>query len=349
MWDEDRFESHLRSNYGFGINDYLDKKANRFCVLISTDIVKHSHSDGDGDLLQITTLPGEDCQEMMKAFKLVGVSDKMNQWDENFIKDEYSSIEKLDWTKPYKVYNCHIHSTKSADNSYMDLLTNSAIAKQTTGPATNAAWCFDMIVETYLGLYKDRSPDALVPFGDKKRRIRMSDDLAHSLGHIYTETVERYVINAIKHIIGGSRRHEIFMLDNIARNDKRNEDVVRTINQEMGYDRTEAITILQLVYWAKQNGLLENVNAFLRLYNKGQLYNTKGKKIELKDEETFKWFSLLVKYSYFGSMLSPVFNIYNIANGINTESSIMDINTEGPAGANSTPPTSDHDLDFDTI
>ena len=346
LWDEDRFEFHLRSNYGFGINDYLDKKANRFCVLISTDIVKHSHSDGDGDLLQITTLPGEECQQMMKTFKLVGVSDKMNQWDENFIKDEYSSIEKLDWTKPYKVYHCHIHSTKSADNSYMDLLTNSAIAKQTTGPATNAAWCFDMIVETYLGLYKDRSPDALVPFGDKKRRIRMSDDLAHSLGHIYTETVERYVINAIKHIIGGSRRHEIFMLANIARNDKRNEDVVRTINQEMGYDRTEAITILQLVYWAKQNGLLENVNAFLRLYNKGQLYNTKGKKIELKDEETFKWFSLLVKYSYFGSMLSPVFNIYNIANGINTESSIMDINTEGPAVINS---VSDHDPDFDTI
>ena len=136
------------------------------------------------------------------------------------------------------------------------------------------------------------------------------------------------------------------MLDNIARNDKRNEDVVRTINQEMGYDRTEAITILQLVYWAKQNGLLENVNAFLRLYNKGQLYNTKGKKIELKDEETFKWFSLLVKYSYFGSMLSPVFNIYNIANGINTESNIMDVNTEGPADVN---PAPDHDPDFDMI
>ena len=47
LWDEDRFESHLRSNYGFGINDYLDKKANRFCVLISTNIVKRSHSDGD--------------------------------------------------------------------------------------------------------------------------------------------------------------------------------------------------------------------------------------------------------------------------------------------------------------
>ena len=206
-----------------------------------------------------------------------------------------------------------------------------------------------MIVETYLGLYKDHSPDALIQFGDKKRRIRMSDDLAHSLGHIYTETVERYVINAIKHIIGGSRRHEIFMLDNIARNDKRNEDVVKTINQEMGYDRTEAITILQLVYWAKQVGLLENVNAFLRLYNKGQLYNTKGKKIELKNEDTFEWFSLLVKYSYFGSMLSPVFNIYNIANGINTESNIVDMNEGMAAGSNSSPDSAQNDSDFDMI
>lgn len=349
LWDEERFESHLQSNYGFSLSDYLDKKANRFCVLINTDIVKCSHSDGDGDLLQITTLPGEECQEMMKNFELVGVSDRMNQWDKDFLKDEYSSIEKLDWKKPYKVYRCHVHSSRSADNSYMDLLTNSAIAKQTTGPATNAAWCFDMIVETYLGLYKDHSPDALIQFGDKKRRIRMSDDLAHSLGHIYTETVERYVINAIKHIIGGSRRHEIFMLDNIARNDKRNEDVVRTINQEMGYDRTEAITILQLVYWAKQAGLLENVNAFLRLYNKGQLYNTKGKRIELKNEDTFKWFSLLVKYSYFGSMLSPIFNIYNIANGINTESNIVDMNEGMAAGSNSSPDSAQNDSDFDMI
>ena len=44
-----------------------------------------------------------------------------------------------------------------------------------------------------------------------------------------------------------------------------------------------------------------------------------------------------------------VFNIYNIANGINTESSIMDVNTEGPAGAKSTPPAPDNDPDFDTI
>lgn len=86
-----------------------------------------------GDLVQLTTLPGAYLQKLMKEFKLSNVTERMLAWDENFLHDEWSSIEKLNWKTPYKVYYCNAEFNKAGDCSYPDLLTNSAMAKNAVG------------------------------------------------------------------------------------------------------------------------------------------------------------------------------------------------------------------------
>lgn len=133
VWDEKRFNQYLLDTYGFELKDYLDVQSNRYCILHSKSLNMQSHSDGDGDLVQLTTLPGAYLQKLMKEFKLSNVTERMLAWDENFLHDEWSSIEKLDWKTPYKVYYCNAEFNKPGDCSYPDLLTNSAMAKNAVG------------------------------------------------------------------------------------------------------------------------------------------------------------------------------------------------------------------------
>lgn len=132
IWDYDKFDTHLKQNYGFSLDSYLDVKANLHCALISKDIIKGSHSDIDGDLLQITVLP-EEAQQMMKEFELINITEKMYQWDEDFLQSEYDSIKKLDWRKPYKLHYTPTHCKRPGDESYIDLIANSANAKKAVG------------------------------------------------------------------------------------------------------------------------------------------------------------------------------------------------------------------------
>lgn len=238
------------------------------------------------------------------------VTERMLAWDENFLHDEWSGIEKLNWKTPYKVYYCNAKFNKPGDCSYPDLLTNSAMAKNAVGPGTNQAWVFGMIAELYNGLRKQQSEDARLAFRDGKF-LSLTDAEFQAADHIYTETVERYVINAIKHIMGGAMQHEKFLLKNLGENKGNLQNVVKTITNEMHYTKREAMTIITLAIWANTNELIELASAFLKMHNKGEV-----DAVDLNNPETFKWFELLVEHSFFGKMIKPVFEIHKIAEGL---------------------------------
>ena len=47
------------------------------------------------------------------------------------------------------------------------------------------------------------------------------------------------------------------------------------------------------------------------MHNKGQVVDNSGVAIDLKDPEISKWFNLIVEKTFIGSMIKPVFDIYN--------------------------------------
>ena len=314
LWNASQFDSHLKREYGFELSDYLDIKSNLHCALIGKDVIKGSHSDIDGDLLQITVLP-EEAQQMMRDFRLTNITEKMYQWDEDFLKSEYDSIKKLDWRKKYKLHYTPTHCKRPGDESYIDLITNSANAKKAVGPGTNNSWQFGMLIELYLALLNEGSDLAYRTIAGKSGKefvkIPLNEKIAQECDHVYTETNERYVINAIKHIKGGATQHQKFMLGVLGSDQTVHKEVVESIVKEMGYSRETAMTIINIAIWADQHNLIKLTGDFLRMHNKGQTVDNDGKPIDLKDPAVSLWFNMIVDKTFVGRMIKPAFDIYN--------------------------------------
>ena len=92
---------------------------------------------------------------------------------------------------------------------------------------------------------------------------------------------------------------------------KVHKEVVEAITSEMSYSRETAMTIINIAIWAEQHNLIKLTGDFLRMHNKGQTVDNSGVAIDLKDPEISKWFNLIVKHTFVGSMIKPAFDIYN--------------------------------------
>lgn len=182
-------------------------------------------------------------------------------------------------------------------------------------PGTNNSWQFGMLIELYLALLEENSELANRAISGKTGKefvkISLSEQSAQECDHVYTETNERYVINAIKHIKGGATQHQKFMLSTLGADQKAHKEVIETITKEMGYSRQTAMNIVNIAIWAEQHNLIKLSGDFLRMHNKGQTVDNLGVAIDLKDPEISKWFNLIVEKTFIGSMIKPVFDIYN--------------------------------------
>ena len=324
LWGIDEFNDYLQENYGMTVNDYLDVQGNLYCALVSTEIVKRSHSDNDGDLLQISTIPGIEQQEMMAQFELEYFTEDQKKWDEDFLLSEYSSIEDVDWSKKYELYYVPIYPKHPGDNAYMEFLCSSAMAKNAVGPGTNDAWVFYMLVQLYYGLACDNDPKSYVPWERKRKvQLRIKEEDLSTYDHIYTMVLENRVINAIKHVSGGASSHAVFYLKNMTKDDKSVKKVIESIENDLGYSREIAVSICRIVNWAVNTNALEMCNKFLRMHNKGAL-------VDLGDADIQMWFKHIVDYTFFGGMLSPIFTIYGQSQGLiplgeNAENSMSEV------------------------
>lgn len=182
-------------------------------------------------------------------------------------------------------------------------------------PGTNNSWQFGMLIELYLALLEENSEFANRAISGKTGKefvkISLSEQSAQECDHVYTETNERYVINAIKHIKGGATQYQKFMLSTLGADQKAHKEVVETITKEIGYSRQTAMNIVNIAIWAEQHNLIKLSGDFIRMHNKGQTVDNSGVAIDLKDPEISKWFNLIVEKTFIGSMIKPVFDIYN--------------------------------------
>lgn len=182
-------------------------------------------------------------------------------------------------------------------------------------PGTNNSWQFGMLIELYLALLNEDSDLAYRAISGKTGKefvkIPLNDKLAQECDHVYTETNERYVINAIKHIKGGATQHQKFILSTLGSDQTVHKEVVEAIVNKMGYSRETAMTIINIAIWADQHNLIKLTGDFLRMHNKGQTIDNNGEPIDLKDSEVSKWFNLIVDKTFVGKMIKPAFDVYN--------------------------------------
>ena len=299
VWDSIMFDQYLQEHFGFGLEDYIPKELNRFCVLVSKDLICKTHSDADGDLLSLSLPKGLTGQMLLEEFELEGVMDVERKWDEEYLKSEISSNEDIDYTKQYKIYTIYNSRNLGGNDSYNIFLTNAAIAKSAVGGATNDSWAMYMLLQIYRGLLINEPEEAKMPFADN-RPINLTPDKMKLFDHIYIRLIEEKVINAIKHVSNGSLGFQKYQLNAFGDPKHDKKIVLKELQEEFGVQRKDAIEIISLIIWAHNSGYLKACKSFLSMHNKGVVET---------DEDVLSKFENIVKYTFVGSLFAEFFEI----------------------------------------
>lgn len=313
VWDRKRLALYLsRCENPMDLDDYLSPHHNRDICLVSSKVALASKSDCDGDRLPIFVL-NQEGQEILKRFELNNVLPDELNWINTYIAKEYGSTAKLHIDNPekhvYKLFRISMQfDPKGNTKTYPHYLFNAQIAKGNIGPATIDMWALYMIIETYMAYFK-KFEGKRIKNGKVVGKLQQSliDYDKKFLSFKQTELVQGNVIEAVKHMEGGSSAFKKYFLDGMT--DDKNKDIVRkeliTPYKQGGYNMQEedADRMLYVVKWSAETKLLKAVKNFITKYNKGKLPKDPT---ELNEWETF-----IQENTYFGGLIKPIFDIKN--------------------------------------
>ena len=322
VWSRQHLALHLsRCSQPLDLDEYLSPKHNRDIVLVSSYVALASKSDCDGDRLPIFCLNG-DGQALLKKFALNNVLKEEKDWINTYIKKEFDSTKKLLIDTPekhvYKLFKIsNVFDPFGDPKNYPQFIFNSQLAKGNIGPATIDMWALYMVFECYMAYctennYKHYSPDGKF-LGNITQVLTEYDKKLLSFKQ--TELVQGNVIEAVKHLEGGSAAFKKYFLDGMT--DANNIDVVRkelTLPYEKGgYNMRleDANLMLYIVKWAKEAQLLKAVKNFITKYNKG--------KLPAKPEALDMWEDFIQANTYFGGLIQPLFDIKRAIEAKNAE------------------------------
>lgn len=311
VWSRKHLALHLqRCEQPVDLDEYLSRKHNRDICLVSSFIALASKSDCDGDRLPLFVLNREG-QVLLRKFTLNNVLQDELNWINNYIRKEFSSTDKLHIDNPekhkYKLFKINSKFDVDGDpKNYPQYLFNAQIAKGNIGPATIDMWALYMVIECYMAYCQEHN-FTNVRKGKKLGKLTqvITEYDKKYLSFKQTELVQGNVIEAVKHMEGGSSAFKKYFLDGMT--DPKNIDVVRkefiTPYKDGGYGMTteDANRMLYVVKWAKDSGMLKAVKNFITKYNKGKL---PADPTELNEWETF-----IQKNTYFGGLIQPIFDI----------------------------------------
>ena len=119
------FELYLKLYKGLNIDQVLDTYYNRDIMLSNYEICRQSRSDNDGDLLPGFVLDYKG-QQVLKDFKLTGVTQAEQDWYDEYKASEMSSGSELYQDHKFKLY----FVTNEEYNKYIQ---NAVICKGLTG------------------------------------------------------------------------------------------------------------------------------------------------------------------------------------------------------------------------
>lgn len=303
VWDKDRFAAHLLDVHGIVMEDYLSVHHNRNMIMLSVFSTLVMHSDMDGDLMACFCLNKEG-QQLLREFKHENVDIHEASWTLDFYKGEFDANEKLSKEHVYKLYETQVTYDAVNKKTYAEFLNNASIAKNNIGSATNDIWTLSAIMELYKAMLdnKDLYETYLATYHAKIKTAPRSLSKAEmkKIGYLYTRLVEDKVINAIKHMEGGSSSFDIYFLGNMTKNDQNAEKVANSlIAQPFNMDAKLVGVLMDIVRWANVSGVLKAVKGFISKYNKGAI------------KEATPYDALIQKHTYVGSLVEPMFKCVN--------------------------------------
>lgn len=308
VWDKHRFAEHLKSVYDIDMDDYLSVHHNRNLILISTMSCLFAHADNDGDLMPMFCLNPEG-QALLREYKHEDVDIHEAAWTLDFYVGEADADNKLNAPYVYKLYETNVNYDASNKKTYAEFLNNASIAKNNIGSATNDIWTLSAIMELYKAFLSDKElyDKYLATYHSTVKTAPRSLSKAEmkKIGYLYTRLVEDKVINAIKHMEGGSAAFEIYYLRNMTLNDQNAQKVAMSlVSAPFNMDARLVNVLMDIVRWANTSGVLTAVKGFISKYNKGS--NT----------DTSDYDDVIQSHTYVGSLVEPMFQCVKEINAI---------------------------------
>lgn len=233
-------------------------------------------------------------------------------WINTYIKKEFDSTKKLLIDTPeqhvYKLFKVsNVFDPLGDPKNYPQYLFNAQLAKGNIGPATIDMWALYMVFECYMAYCQENDFNHYSHDGKYLGRITqvLTEADRKLLSFKQTELVQGNVIEAVKHLEGGSAAFKKYFLDGMT--DNNNIDIVRK-ELTLPYDKggynmrlEDANLMLYIVKWSKEAKLLKAVKNFITKYNKG--------KLPANSEALDIWEDFIQANTFFGGLIQPIFDI----------------------------------------
>lgn len=301
IWDKERFATHLWHNHRICLEDYLSIKHNRNMVFISVMDTLIQHSDMDGDLIPVF-VPNAEGQQLLREFVLENLDYDEAKWTLEYYSGECEANADLYDEPVYKLYDIPLNHDATNKKTYAEFLMNAAIAKNNIGTATNDIWTLNALMQLYKSILdnKDLYDKYLAEYCNKVKTAprELTHEEMSKIGYLYTRLVEEMVINAIKHMEGGSSSFEIYYLSNMTINDDNARKVAAKLIGAPFHMPTKLVhKLMDIVRWANVSGALDAIKDFISKFNKG------------KDVDDNSFEHVIQANTYIGSLVEPLYNI----------------------------------------
>lgn len=262
-----------------------------------------------GDLLPLFVPHGLG-QKLLVDFELENVSYEEANWTYEYYFKEADNNQDLEGENKYELYKMEIPFSNTNQKNYSQFLINAAVAKSNIGSATSDIWALYAIIQMYQGILSlkntgDVAYEQYIQSWFKKSAAApkvIDSKMLNQICYVYTRLVEEYVINAIKHMEGGSSHFKMYYLANMTASENL-KLVTEKLTKEFKLSPKAAYAMTDIIEWSKQNGIMKAVKAFISLYNKGT-------QINYKENPEFKnIFQYISKFTFFGGLVKDLYDL----------------------------------------
>lgn len=298
IWDKQRYADYLMKYFGIELDSYMSVAHCRNMILISVADCIIQHSDLDGDLLPLF-VPGPEGQNLLKDFYLQNLDSDEVSWTVDYYYGECEANDDLHADSVYQLNKIQVNYDLKNKKTYSEFFINAAVAKNNIGSATSDIWTLYGILQLYQKFCND--PELNQKFiAEWRRRVPSSpktllDVKISKMSYLYTRLVEEYVINAIKHMEGGSSSFTMFYLKNMtASEDNATKVASKLASDEFKMDRRMVSEFMDIIRWSVENGLMDAMKNYIRKYNK-------GKEVPVSEFDPY-----ISDFTFFGQLTEPL-------------------------------------------
>ena len=323
IWSIEHFRAYLNIYHNIDLDTYLDDYFNKDLLIMNPETVLQAKADSDGDLAPVSVLNSTG-QKLLKDLVITTIPKEEVEWLKEYALGEFEADEKLKVGEKlsYTVYtiSSKFDSTGQKPESYPQYLINSASNKSAIGPATIDGWLIKLLFQMYNALFDKNNGKVLDNNGKviSHMKFKLTNHEINLLSFIYIKLIQSRVVEGIKHYSGGTAGFQMYYLKNITK-----PEYIDLVKKELEYEfKLNKILISKLLdvieYANYDNSLLKACQLFVSKYNKGKL----PKEPEILDY----WESQIQEYTYFGSLVKPLFDIEKRIKELGTQSLYNSLN-----------------------